>query len=139
MVFTGVRVSASLLKSTGLFSVFWPISTMLFFKKYLSVPLFPSSPGFGECTKRTNYNWHYHRFHVPRFFQFLSKVDILNTFFAFFQVYSVVRRNSNVLNLESSLFFVDYYKAGSSVRDKDICLNLKILEVFVRVILQGRC
>ena len=41
---TGVWVTASLLKFPGLFSVFWPISTMLYFEQSPSVPLFPSPP-----------------------------------------------------------------------------------------------
>ena len=39
--FTGVWVTASLLKSPGLFSVFWPISTLLSFGWSLLVFLFP--------------------------------------------------------------------------------------------------
>ena len=43
------------------------------------------------------------------FFQFPSKVDIFFLLFTFFQFYSVVSRDSKVLDFASSLFFVDYY------------------------------
>ena len=42
--FTGVRVTASLIKSLGLFLVFWPISTILLFGWSPLVLLFPSPP-----------------------------------------------------------------------------------------------
>ena len=40
--FTGVWVTASLIKSPGLFSVFWSISAMLSFGLFPPAPLFPS-------------------------------------------------------------------------------------------------
>ena len=46
---------------------------------------------FRDCTKSTNYNWHHHHFHVQLFFQFSSKVLVLVSLFAFFQVYSLVQ------------------------------------------------
>ena len=65
---------------------------------------------FGDCTKSTNYNWCYLHFHIPQFFQFPSKVEILIPLFASSQFYSVFRWNSKVHNSASSLFFVGYYK-----------------------------
>ena len=35
---------------------------------------------FADCTKSTNYNWNHRHFHFPRFFQFPSKVRVLNLF-----------------------------------------------------------
>ena len=40
-----------------------------------------SSQSFGYCTKSLNYNWHHSQFHVPQFFQFLGKVEVLIFFF----------------------------------------------------------
>ena len=45
-------------------------------------------------------------FHVPRFFQFSSKVEVLILLFTFLQIYSVVRRDSKVYNFSDSLFFL---------------------------------
>ena len=89
MVFTGVWVTANLFKSPGLFSVFWPISTLLYLdsfhpSRYFQV-LQSLYQSFGDCTKNTN--WHNHHFHVPQFFQFPSKVKVLILLFAFFQFY----------------------------------------------------
>ena len=64
---------------------------------------------FDDCTKSTSYNWSNRHFHVPQFFQFSSKVEVLIPLFAFFQLYSVVRRDCKVHNPASSPFFVDYY------------------------------
>ena len=56
-------------------------------------------------TKSTNYYWYKHQFHVPQFFQFSSKAEVLILLFTFFQFYSVVSRDSEVHNFVSSLFF----------------------------------
>ena len=59
--FTGVWVTASLLRSLGLFLVFWPILTMLFFRWSQLILSFPSLPNlyqaFGGRFKCTYYNW----------------------------------------------------------------------------------
>ena len=47
------------------------------------------------------------------FFNSLSKVEVLILLFAFFQLYSVVSRDSK-LHSFASFFFVDYYKVWSS-------------------------
>ena len=54
-------------------------------------------------TKSTNYNWYNSHFHVPQFFPFPSKVEVL-LLFIFFQFYSVVSWDSKVRNSVSSLF-----------------------------------
>ena len=59
---------------------------------------------FGDRTNSTNHNWYNHHFHVPQFFQFPSKVEVLIHLFAFFQFYSVVRWDSKVHSSASSLF-----------------------------------
>ena len=62
---------------------------------------------FGDCTKSTNFNWYNCHFHVPQFFfQFPSKVEVLIPLFAFFQLSSVVRRDSKVYKPASSLFLL---------------------------------
>ena len=48
------------------------------------------------------------------FFQFSSKVEVLILLFTFFQIYSVVRRDSKVNNFADSLSFVDYDEVWSS-------------------------
>ena len=142
----GVWVTVSLLKSPGLFSVFWVISIMLQFGQSPLVSLFPSPQFLATIlwglTKSTNYNWYNRQFHVPQFFQFPGKVQVLIFLFAFSQFYFMIRQDSKLHNPSSSLFFfffffVDYYKVSSSGRDKVICLYLKIPEEFVRLVLQN--
>ena len=59
-------------------------------------------------------------FHI--FLKFSSKVEGLILLFTFLQIYSVVRRDSNVDNFTDSLFFFvdyyfDYFEVWSSGRD----------------------
>ena len=61
---------------------------------------------FDDCTKSTNYSWYDRHFHVPQFFQFPSKVQVLIVLFTFFQFYSVISRESKVHNSSGSLFFL---------------------------------
>ena len=106
----------SLSKSkSGLFSVFWPISTMLD-SHYLSSNfqiLNSFYQTFGDCTKRTNYNWYNRLFNAPRLFQFPSKFQVLIPLFVFFKFHSVVSWDSNVYNAVSSLFLLIIKKFGS--------------------------
>ena len=46
-----------------------------------------------------------HTNHVPRLFQFSSKVEVLILLFTFFQFYSVISRAIKVNNFAKSLFF----------------------------------
>ena len=57
--FTEVWATASLLRSPGLFSVFWPILEMLKFWESQFVLQ------FWELFWATNFNWYHHYFHVP--------------------------------------------------------------------------
>ena len=78
----------------------------------------PTAMSSSHRTKCTNYNWYNCHLHVPQFFQFLNKVAILIFLFTFLQIYSVVRRDSNVDYFSNSLFFfLDYYMVWSSGRD----------------------
>ena len=52
------------------------------------------------------YNWHNRYFHVPQPFQLSSKFEVLILLFTFFQIYSVVHRDSKVDNFANSLFFI---------------------------------
>ena len=73
------------------------------------------------------------------FFQFPNKGTYPIFFFlAFFQVYSVVTRDSKVHSFEGSLFFVDYYKVWSFGRDSLIRVYVRIIEGFVHLILQDK-
>ena len=112
--FTGVWVTASLLKSPGLLSVFWPLSVVLmistrsptskssrpFNNPLVTVPKAPITIGIIVT------------FMFHSFFQFSCKVEVLISLFTFCQFYSVVCRDSKVNNFADFLFFffVDYYK-----------------------------
>ena len=74
--FTLEWVTTSLLKSSGLFSVSWPIWLMLWFELSPLVLLFPSPLVIllilYDCTMSIYYKCYYSDFHVPQFFQFPS-------------------------------------------------------------------
>ena len=108
--FTGDWVTASLLKSPGLFSVFWPFSIMLLFWWSPLGCQLPNLPGpliilYSYRAKSTNHNWYNCHLYIPLFFQFSSKVKLLISLFTFFQFYSMVRRDSKVDNFTDFLFF----------------------------------
>ena len=67
--FTGVWVTASLLKSSGLFSVFSPFSVMFLFEWSSIVRQIPSPPVpfiiLNYCTKSTNHNWYDYQLQFP--------------------------------------------------------------------------
>ena len=106
--FTGIWVTARLLKSPGLFSVFWPFSTMLLFgfvfqlssssvtfnSPLVTVPNPPIRVGIIVTSM----------FHS--FFLFPSKVYVFILLFPFSQFYSVFSRYSKVDNFASSLFLL---------------------------------
>ena len=108
--FTGDWVTASLLKSPGLFSVFWPFSIKQLFGWSPLGRQLPNLPGPLIIT-------------VPKapitigiivtmfcsFFQFSSKVEVLVSLFTFFQFYSVVSRDSKVDNFADFLSFFFFF------------------------------
>ena len=66
---TGVLVTASLLKSSGLSSVFWLICILGGLHSSSNFQLHKSrNQSFGDCTKSTNYNFNHRHSHVPQFF-----------------------------------------------------------------------
>ena len=67
---------------------------------------------FDDCTKSTNYSWYNRYFHVPQFFRFNCKVQVLILLLAFFQFYFVVRRDSKVHNYTRSLFLLIIIRFG---------------------------
>ena len=87
--------------------------------------LFPS-----DYTKRTNYNWYNRQFHVPQFFQFPSKIDVLIPLFTFTRFHSLVAPGHQNQQFYKSSFFFSFlfffYKIWSSGRDLVIRLYLKI-------------
>ena len=112
--FTGDWVAASLLRSPGLFSVFWPFSIMLlfwmvstrpptskssrpFYNPLVTVPKAPITTGIIVT------------FVFHNFFNSLARSMILISLFTYFQFYSVVSWDSKVDNFADFLFFVDYY------------------------------
>ena len=117
--------TASLLKSPGLFSVFWPILIMLYFEWSPRV-LLSLYQSFGNCTESTNYNWFRHHFHVPQlfFFQFPGKVQVPLFLFCFFQFYCGPQ--SPQFGKFFS-FFVDYFSVWSSGRNWVIRIAIIII------------
>ena len=67
---------------------------------------------FSPCTKSTDYNLCNCHFHVPRFFQFPSKVKVFILLFTFFQFYSVVSWDSKVHNSAGYLFLLSIIRSG---------------------------
>ena len=108
---TGVWMTASLLKSPWLFSVFWSILIMQQLGWSLLVLLFPSPPvplSILDYTKWIIYNWCYSQFHLSQLFQFSPKVSVLTFLYAFFQFYHVV-------SMKSFLFFEEPFGAYSRI------------------------
>ena len=107
---TEVWVKASLLKSPGHFSVFWPITIMLSFGRFPFVPLFSSPPVFVPIIwwlcQGPQFEYYNRHLHVPQFFQLPSKVQVLIPIFTFFQFHSVVCQDSKIHNFASSLFLI---------------------------------
>ena len=140
--FTWLWMTINLLMSPGLFSLFWTISIMQYFEWSPLVLISKSSSPFINLLvtiKRTNDNRYNRYFHIPQFFQFPNKVQVLIILFACFQFYSVVSRGGKVtVQQVLFFFFANYHKVWSSDRDKVIRLYLKIPEEFVRLILQDR-
>ena len=121
--FPRVWVTASLLKSPELYSVFW-----LYYGWTPLVLLFPYPPVpvpiLCDCTKPTNYNWYHHHFHVPHFFKFPSKVVVLTFIFVFFQFYSVVSWCSKVCISASFLFLLTIIRSGRLAKIKwSVCIS----------------
>ena len=106
-------VTASLLKSPGLFLVFWPISKCcsldgLDLSSNFQI-LQPSYQTFNDRSKCTNNNWYHRHLYVPLVSKFSSKVQVLVKRFAFFDIHSVVRSDGKILNTVSSLFFPSFF------------------------------
>ena len=98
------QVSRTLLSILAVFNnaVVWMVSTR---------PLTPkSSRPFNNplvtVPKSTNHNWYNCHLHIPWFFQFSSKVEVLISLFTFFQFYSVVSLDSKVDNFTGFLCFL---------------------------------
>ena len=91
LLFTGVWVKVNLLKSPGLYSVFWTIFIMLSFgSSTFIIPLeIVPSVRITICITVT--------FKFHSFFQISSKVLVLISLFTLFQFYSVVSRNGSSL------------------------------------------
>ena len=135
---TGVWVTASLLTSPGLFLVFWKISTM--FVWYRFVLLFSSPP-----VSLSVLCWLYWSSQLQVispllscfiiFFNFSSKIDI----YLSFRFLSVLARSIGmpVYYLACFTFVVDYHLVRSSGRDEDIGFYLKIEKNFVCLIFGG--
>ena len=82
--FAGVWATASLIKSPGHFSVFWPTLTMLSFRwspliRWLPTLSSPTYEAFVDCSKCTNYNCYHNHLHVRLlFFSFLLRSKYLS-------------------------------------------------------------
>ena len=77
-------LTASLLRSPGLSSLFWSISTMLLFGRYrffirFTTALIPFP--IKDRSKFPNNNWYHRHFHVPHFFVFSSPTKLSTSLF----------------------------------------------------------
>ena len=107
--FTGDCVTASILKSPGLFSVFWLFSIMRLFgwspfgcqlpnpPESLIILLLPCQKHQSQLVLLSP--------SCSTVFRFSSKVEVLISLFTFFQIYSVVSRDSKVDNFADFLSF----------------------------------
>ena len=145
-VLTGVWMTASLLKSPGLFSVFWSILIMLLFEWFPHVFLFPGPPIPIPIL------WWLYRAHQLQLvspspscsivFQFSSKVLVLIYLFAFFQLYSAVSRNGKVRYSTGSLFLLTITKPGRlaeiswfvCISELLLLFNFQFLIIFTRLL-----
>ena len=114
--FTGVWATASLLKSPGLVSGFWPFFAMLSWIVSTRPPTSKSSRSFNNplvivpnapITIGTIVTLVLHSF-----FQFSSKVEVLILLFTFLQIYSEVRNFRQFDNFADSLFLLIIMRSG---------------------------
>ena len=108
--FTGVWVTASLLKSSELFSLFWPFSIMLYFGwspllLQLPSPLSPFNNPLVTVPKAPITIGIIITFIFYGFFNSKTSSRYLSFFSHFFSFYSVVSRNHKVHSFGSSHFF----------------------------------
>ena len=107
---TGFRETASLLKSSGHFSVFWQISMILQFGLSPLPLLFPCPPVPVPILWWLNQEHQLQSITLSlscfTVFQFPCKFHVLIFLLAFFQFYSVVSLDSKVHNFASFHFFV---------------------------------
>ena len=59
-----------------------------------------------DNTKRTNYNWYHHHFHLPQFSLFSCKVPVFISPFAFLQFYPLVSWNDKVHHSAASVYIL---------------------------------
>ena len=104
--FTGEWLTASLLKSPGLFSVFWPFSIMLLLGWSQLGRQLPNLPGpLVTVPKAPITIGIIVTFIFHCFFNSLARSRVLISLFTFFQFYSVVSWNSKVDNFADLFFF----------------------------------
>ena len=79
-------MTASLHKSLELFSVFKPISVMLYrlYSSFYFQVLQSLYQSFGDCTECTNYDWYHRQFHIPQFFSIPKQGPNIYLSFRFF-------------------------------------------------------
>ena len=106
------QVSRTLLSILAVLNnaIVWMVSTL--------PPTSKSSSPFSYCSKRTIHNWYNCHQHVPQFFQYPSKVEVLILLFTFFHFYSVVSRDSKIDYFASFLFFVERLRADKEKKQK---------------------
>ena len=107
-----VWVTAGLLKSPGLFSVFCPISTMLQFGFFVLILLLPRPSVHVARAPITIGITLTFMFHF--FFQFSSKVQVLIFPFAFFSILLCGLLGQKSPQFFKFSFFLDYHKVWSS-------------------------
>ena len=100
--------------------VVWKVSTRTLISKSSSHCTNP----LVTIPKSTIYNWYNRHFHVPQFFQFPRKVQVIIPLFAFIHFYSVVRQDSKVYNSTSSFFFSIIIRSGCLTKfRRSVCIS----------------
>ena len=90
----------------------------------------PPFYAFRDCSKCANYKWYHCHPHVLHLSLFSSKVLVFVSFFAFFDLPSVVSWDGKVYYTASFLVFVNYHQVWSSGGKLAIGLHLKISSLF---------
>ena len=85
------------------------------------------------CPRTSKSSRHFNRhFHVPQFFQFPSKVEVLILLFTFFQINSVVSWKSKVHNFANSFFLLTIIRSGLLAETRwSVCMSKSHKSLYV--------
>ena len=120
--FTRVWVTAIIICSPGLFSLFKPILTKLWFGWSRIFPWFLVrlffSQAFEDSSERTNYDWYHRHFHVPQHFSSLTRFKYLSNFSL-----SFISSLCDAINADV-VFYKHRFIYGYMCRHMSICENM---------------